>query len=201
MPKHLTHLTALSLALSLAACSGGGGGGGSDSSNESPVSGEPAATVTVERISLTGVAVKGLARGANIELFPFDTTTGDFASTPSASGITDYAGRYQLDFDDDNLPSGVVKILLTYREGAELQCDNTNSGDDDTACYAIDGAVTLGAYYPMSATFRLESIADFDSSVIDENGARVINITALSSLASALFDEADPALTYAGKVS
>ena len=200
MPKHLTHLTALSLALSLAACSGGGGGGGGGS-DDSPVSGDPAATVTVERVSLTGVAVKGLARGASVEFFPFDSTTGDFATTASASGITDYAGRYQLDFDDTNLPSGVVKILLTYREGAELQCDNTNSGDDDTACYSVDGAVALGDYYPMPATFRLESIADFDSSVIDENGARVINITALSTLASKLFNADDSELSYAAKVS
>lgn len=202
MPKHLSSLTALSLALSLAACSGGGGGGGGGSDDDTPVSGEPAATVTVERVSLTGVAVKGLARGAKVEFFPFDETSGDFAATASATGSTDYAGRYQLDFDDDNMPSGVVKIVLSYQTGAELQCDNTNSGDDSTACYATDGAVALGDYYPMPEDFRLESIADFDSSVIDENGARVINITALSTLASALFDADDSTLlTYAEKVA
>lgn len=193
-------LTLLSLALTLAACSGGGGSD-SGSSDDSPVSGEPAPTVQVERISLTGVAIKGIARGAKVEFYPFDTVANDFASTPTATGTTDFAGRYLLDFSDEQVPSGVVKIVLSYQDGAELQCDNLNSGDDVAACYTASGSVSLGDYYPMPADFRLVSIADFDSSVVNENGARVINITALSSLASALFDEADPTLSYAGKVS
>lgn len=202
MKKLHSPLTLLSLALTLAACSGGGGGSSdSGSSDDSPVSGEPAPTVQVERISLTGVAIKGIARGAKVEFYPFDTVANDFASTPTATGTTDFAGRYQLDFSDEQVPSGVVKIVLSYQDGAELQCDNTATGDDSTACYTPGGSVQLGDYYPMPADFRLVSIADFDSSVVDANGARVINITALSSLASALFNEADPTLSYAGKVS
>ncbi|MCA6064966.1 hypothetical protein [Thalassolituus marinus] len=203
MSKSRFTLATLPLALTLAACSGGGGGGGGsdDEDDGSVVSGEPAATVEVERVSLTGLAIKGLARGAKIELFALDTTSGTFQTTALASGSTDANGQYTFDFEDRTPPSGVVKVVLSYQDGAELQCDNTNSGDDATACYSPAGYVPLGDYYSMPTGFRLVSIADFDSSAVDINGARIINLTSLSSLASSLLDEdSDSSLTYAEKV-
>ena len=203
MSKSRFTLATLPLALTLAACSGGGGGGGGsdDEDDGSVVSGEPAATVEVERVSLTGLAIKGLARGAKIELFALDTTSGTFQTSPLVSGSTDANGQYQFDFDDSTPPSGVVKVVLSYQDGAELQCDNTGTGDDSTACYTPAGSVALGDYYPMPSTFRLVSVADFDSSAVDISGARIINLTSLSSLASGLLDEySDSSLSYAEKV-
>ena len=180
LPKHLSVLV---LTAAIAACSGGGG----SDNDETPEPEEPAPTEQVDRVSLTGLAIKGLAVGALVELFPLNESSGDFASTPVATATTDARGQYNFDFEDSTPPSGLVKLVIRYQDGAELQCDNLNSPDGDAdACYVDGGNVGVGEFYPMPANFRLESVANFDSTVIDEEGSRIINVTAISYLMSAL---------------
>ena len=184
LPKHLSVLV---LTAAIAACSGGGGGGGGSDNDDTPEPEEPAPTEQVDRVSLTGLAIKGLAVGALVELFPLNESSGDFASTPVATATTDARGQYNFDFEDSTPPSGLVKLVIRYQDGAELQCDNLNSPDGDAdACYVDGGNVGVGEFYPMPANFRLESVANFDSTVIDEEGSRIINVTAISYLMSAL---------------
>ena len=84
--KRLIWLLSLSI---LAAC---GGGGGSDDRDDTggDNGGNTGGDATVERVSLTGLAVKGLARNAKVEAFSLSgsnfKTTADAVTSTNAQG-------------------------------------------------------------------------------------------------------------------
>ena len=193
----ISKMLTILLALTLAACGGGGGGskGGSSAPDDELETGTPAATTSVERVSLTGLAIKGLAVGARVELFPL--VEGVFADTASVTGSTDATGRYKFSFAADQIPAGVVKVRLSYQAGAQLQCDNINSGDDANACGSGNA---VGELYDMPEDFELVTIANFDSTQISDDGARIINLSALTTLASILTEDDETDDTNVDKV-
>lgn len=169
--------------LLLTACSSG-----SDSDSSSGNNSEtPTATESVNRVSLMGIAIKGLATGARVAVYtPGDD--GTFATTPLTTATTDASGKYQLTFDEGKEPSGLVQIRLGYQTGAMLQCDNINAADPGTACLTDSGYVASGDFYDMPEDFELVSYANFDSTRIDNSGNHVINLTALTALAGSLLN-------------
>lgn len=120
---------ALSVSVLLASC----GGGGSTSSDDNDPEGEE-----VERVSLTGVAVKGILVDALVVASSLDGQT-QYGQTE-----TDSSGLYSL--TGMNIGSGPVKITLTTQATTTAVCDSASgcsyreSGTDETASF--------GASYP-----------------------------------------------------
>lgn len=162
--KHLIWLLSLSL---LAACSSGGGDAEDDTSEQE--------TATVERISLTGLAVKGLAKAAKVEAFI--TQGSSFKNSPDATTLTNSNGEYTIRFDEElDGYEGPVKIVLSYNDtNSQLQCD------DPDGC---GGAINYGDFYAMPEDFELKSVVNVGSGVETLAGDTIANISALTTLAT-----------------
>ena len=151
-------------------------GGGNPPPDEEP----DAAVAEVDRISLTGLAIKGLAQGAAINVFPLQD--GQFSSTAIGTGASNAQGVYELLLTEEFVDySGAVKIVLSYVDGALIQCDDPNG------CGA---GINSTDFYPMPSDFQLVAISELSSGVFASNGSSVINLTALTTLAAS-FIEAD----------
>ena len=128
--------------LTLTGC---GGGGSSDSSNSGD---DPQA---VERVSLTGVAVKGVMANAIITVTSLDgTTTYDTTRTDSN-------GRYSL--ADLNLGNTPVKVIMTTDGSTRLTCDSAIGCDNNGTAVAFgdtyayhDPDFALSAVLPTAGT-------------------------------------------------
>lgn len=95
--------------------------GGSPPPDEEP----DAAVAEVDRISLTGLAIKGLAQGAAINVYPLES--GEFSATAIGTGASNAQGEYELLLSEDFADySGAVKIVLSHNDGALIQCDDPN---------------------------------------------------------------------------
>jgi|GEM_PF-2489320 len=178
--KHLVWLLSLSI---LAAC-GGGGGGSSAPADTDPDPEQPDGngTTTVQRISLTGLAVKGLAKGAQIDAFVLQGNA--FSNTTSATAITGADGGYSLEFAESlDSYTGPVKVVMTYRDGAMLQCD------DPSGCDFTGGNAAFEDFYAMPADFTLASVANIGDGLTSLQGDTIVNLTALTTLATALVED------------
>ena len=178
--KHLVWLLSLSI---LAAC-GGGGGGSSTPADTDPDPEQPDGngTTTVQRISLTGLAVKGLAKGAQIDAYVLQGNA--FSGTTSAQAITGADGGYSLEFTEAlDSYTGPVKVVMTYRDGAMLQCD------DPSGCDITDGSAAFEDFYEMPADFTLASVANIGDGLTTLQGDTIVNLTALTTLATALVED------------
>ena len=129
----------------------------------------------VERISLTGLAIKGLVRSAAINIFALEDN-GQFSTTPIGMGASDNEGEYQvrLALGVDEY-SGPIKVVLSHLEGATIQCDDLLGCGNDVAA---------GDFYPLPTDFTLVAIAELNSGILSSSGDKVINLTALTTLAS-----------------
>jgi len=169
--KRLIWLLSLSI---LAAC---GGGGGSDDGGDTggDNGGNTGGDATVERVSLTGLAVKGLARAAKVEAFI--TQGASFKSTPDAVALTNSKGKYTLRLPEElESYEGPVKVVLSYNdENSQLQCDDT-AGCGETAAY--------GEFYAMPEDFELKSVVSVGSGAETISGDTIVNISALTTLAT-----------------
>lgn len=129
----------------------------------------------VDRISLTGLAIKGLVRGAKIEVFALEDN-GVFSTTTIGSGASDNLGEYQLLLNQEVADyTGPVKVVLSHLPQASIQCD------DPSGC---GNGILAGDFYPMPEDFSLVAIAELSSGVLSSSGDSVINLTALTTLAS-----------------
>jgi len=158
--------------LLLAACSGGSdGGSGSDNEQEE----EEQETTQVERVSLTGLAVKGLARKAKVEAF---TLSGNnFTATADAVTSTNSEGRYSIVLPESlGDYSGPLKVRLSYQSGAEIQCDV------QPTCQ--DGSVNFGDFYGMPETFELTAVVNVGSGLTNDSGETIANVSSLTTLAT-----------------
>jgi hypothetical protein len=181
--KHLIWLLPFSI---LNACGGGGGGdddknpdsgggsgdGGGGSGDESGGSG---GETVVQRASLTGLAVKGLAQNAKVSAFT--QSGGSFKDTADVVGLTDKNGRYTLLLPEAlSTYKGPLKIELSYNNTeSKLQCDDT------AGC---TGGVANGDFYNMPTDFKLASVVNIGSGLTNFNKSTIANITALTTLAS-----------------
>ena len=193
--------------ITLAAC-GSGGGGSSSSDNptqDDPTTDDPdpvdptpddpdPVTPTqppVERISLSGLAIKGLAQGAAINVYPINEAQDGFSDEAIGTGTSNQQGQYQIQLNEDSSGyTGVVKIVLSYQEGAMLECDNLAAEDEANACGTGNA---LGEFYPMPDDFELSSIAELGSGSETASGANIVNITALTTLSASFIQNGDPA--------
>ncbi|MFL0806291.1 MAG: hypothetical protein K6L60_03265 [Oceanobacter sp.] len=128
--------------LTLTGC---GGGGSSDSSDSGD---DPQA---VERVSLTGVAVKGVMANAIITITSLDGTT-TYGTTR-----TDNSGRYSL--ADLNLGNTPVKVIMTTDGSTRLTCDSAIGCDNNGSLVAFgdtyayhDPDFALSAVLPTAGT-------------------------------------------------
>jgi hypothetical protein len=128
--------------LTLTGC---GGGGSSDSSDSGD---DPQA---VERVSLTGVAVKGVMANAIITITSLDGTT-IYGTTR-----TDNSGRYSL--ANLNLGNTPVKVTMTTDSSTRLTCDSAIGCDNNGTAVAFgdtyayhDPAFALTAILPGAGT-------------------------------------------------
>ena len=128
--------------LTLTGC---GGGGSSDSSDSGD---DPQA---VERVSLTGVAVKGVMANAIITVTSLDGTT-IYGTTR-----TDNSGRYSL--ANLNLGNTPVKVIMTTDGGTRLTCDSAIGCDNNGSFVAFgdtyayhDPDFALSAVLPTAGT-------------------------------------------------
>jgi hypothetical protein len=129
----------------------------------------------VDRISLTGLAIKGLVRGAKIEVFALEDN-GVFSTTAIGSGASDNQGEYQLLLSEEVSDyTGPVKVVLSHLPEASIQCDDPNG---------CGNGINAGDFYPMPMDFSLVAIAELTSGVLSAAGDSVINLTALTTLAS-----------------
>lgn len=129
----------------------------------------------VDRISLTGLAIKGLAKGAAINVFPLQSD-GQFSATTIGTGASDSQGEYELLLSEEYADySGAVKIVLTYNDGALIQCD------DPSGCGT---GINASDFYPMPSDFQLVAISELSSGVFSSDGSSIINLTALTTLAA-----------------
>ena len=148
--------------------------GGSPPPDEEP----DAAVAEVDRISLTGLAIKGLAQGAAINVYPLES--GEFSTTAIGTGASNSQGVYELLLSEDYADySGAVKIVLSYVDGALIQCDDPNG------CGA---GINSTDFYPMPSDFQLVAISELSSGVFASNGSSVINLTALTTLAASFIE-------------
>lgn len=141
--KHLLWGVTTAGALSLCGC----GGGGSDSGD----SNEPE---TVERVSLTGVAVKGVLANAVITITSLD------GSVTHGTTRTNAQGQYSL--ANLSLGSDPVKVTMTTDTDTRLTCDSA------VGCDNSGTQVAFGDTYLFNdSAFELTSILSSPGSATD----------------------------------
>jgi len=116
--------------LALTACSSGSGGGGDDDNSndrDNDANSDQPETIEVERVSLTGLAVKGNVRNAKVELFRI--VDGNTEMEAFATGSTDSNGRYDLLAIADTPYDGPASVRVSYRSGAKMVCDSSTGCD------------------------------------------------------------------------
>lgn len=191
--------TALAGAISatLTACSGGS----TSNDNSNPASkgnsgGQQSAAVTVERVSLTGLAVKGTVRNAKVELFK--VINGQLSGTPLATGSTNAAGQYSLLAISDAPYSGPALIKVSHQAGAEIQCDSKNAGQanaDGCGNYASasdsrntinpgSNKIDFTEYYDLPANFVMTSAIPRINTSQLSNELLTANVTSLTHIAA-----------------
>ncbi|KZZ43168.1 hypothetical protein A3759_01330 [Thalassolituus sp. HI0120] len=132
--------TALAAAITtaLTACSSGStSNDDSQPSNNGSDDNQQTEAVTVERVSLTGLAVKGNVLNAQVEMFKILNGTVD--TTAFATGTTDSNGRYSLLAVSETPYNGPALVKISHRTGAKMVCDSpagcvgTQQADDQQA--------------------------------------------------------------------
>ena len=189
MDIKLWSIPLLSALLILGGCSASSSGGDNDDNDQDDTQQPPE---QVERISLTGLAIKGLSKGAAIKVYPTNEAGDGFSSEAIGSGASNDKGEYQLLLDEDESDyTGVVKVVLSYQDGAQLECDNlAGAGDAANACGT---GKALGEFYDMPSDFSLSAIAELNAGSLSASGANIINITALTTLSASYIENGDPA--------
>ena len=170
----MKQMVCLTMFLFLVAC--GGGGSSSSGGNDSPPDDNtPEETTEVQRISLTGLAVKGLAKNAKVAVFTLSGSA--FKTEADVTALTDKTGRYALRLPESLATyNGPAKIVLSYNdESSQLQCDDNNGCGTD---------VNFGDFYTMPVDFELATVVNIGTGLTNANGDTIANISALTSLAA-----------------
>jgi len=173
------------LCLALAAC--GGSGSSSDgerfNNNDSSSSSE-----TVERVSLTGLAVKGVVHGAKAELFR--VIDGAVEATPFATGKTDDEGRYELTVVSQEAFDGPALVRIRWQPDAEMTCD-ANSGcgsysTSDNRDSNSNGTIDFGERFDLEETFQMTALIPRLTTTADSDRIVTAHISSLTHMAATL---------------
>ncbi len=146
------------LCIALAAC--GGSGSSSSSGGERSTSTDGQQTETVERVSLTGLAVKGVVHGAKAELFRI--VDGAVETSAFAKGVTNQQGRYELTVVSNEAFDGPALVKVSWQEGAEMTCDaslgcGAYSGMDGRDTNA-SGTIDFGERFDLDSDFQMAAL-------------------------------------------
>jgi len=177
----------LLLAASLAACSGSSTSSSDEpSDNGSGGDGQAGEAVTVERVSLTGLAVKGTVIGAKAELFRL--INGNIEETAFATGTTDLEGRYNLTATSEEAYNGPALVKISWQEGAEMICD-ASSGCGDYPVIPDDRntnnpAIDFGESFDLATDFEMSALLPSISTSSLEDNSYTANITSLTHIAA-----------------
>lgn len=190
-------ILAASISAILTACSSGstsnddGGPKTPDNTNN-----QEQAAVSVDRISLTGLAVKGKVRKAKVELFR--VISGKADTTPLATGSTDSQGRYSLLGLSEQAYEGPALLKISYQTGAEMQCDSKNDTDaaaDGCGNYAAasdprnttnpaNTKIDFGEYFDLPTDFVMTSVIPRVNTSKLGNDVFTANVTSLTHIAA-----------------
>ncbi|WP_430459927.1 PKD domain-containing protein [Thalassolituus sp. LLYu03] len=171
----------------LTACSGGGTSTSNDtvdSDGNTNTSGQTE-TVEVQRVSLTGLAVKGTAIGAKAELFR--VINGQAEASAFANGTTDDNGRYTLDAVSDEAYSGPALVKISWQEGAEMVCDADGCGnfsDGDERDTNTNSVIDFGERYDLPRDFVMSAFVPHIATDSDDDTSYTANITSLTHIAA-----------------
>ncbi|PIQ39461.1 MAG: hypothetical protein COW58_11560 [Thalassolituus sp. CG17_big_fil_post_rev_8_21_14_2_50_53_8] len=180
----------LLLAASLAACSGSSTSSSDEpSDNGSGGDGQAGEAVTVERVSLTGLAVKGTVIGAKAELFRL--INGNIEEAAFATGATDLEGRYNLTATSEEAYNGPALVKISWQEGAEMICD-ASSGcgdypvipDDRNTNNPGSAAIDFGETFDLATDFEMSALLPSISTSSLEDNSYTANITSLTHIAA-----------------
>jgi len=140
----LTLLTAaLATAGLLAGC--GGGGGSSDTGTSGGGSSNGGGTTSAAKVSLTGVAAKGLMANADVAVYAVNSD-GTLASTALASTTTDAKGAYTLSFSGTKDQPVVVKV------SAKADGSTTHLDEVSASAQALPSGFAMRALLVPTAT-------------------------------------------------
>lgn len=150
----------LALSVALSAC---GGGDDDDNSNT---------TETSSTVSITGVVAKGIVSGASVKAYSVNTD----GSTGSEVGSSDTTstGSYSMTLDD-SYTGGPLKVTVAQQTGAQMKCD---------LAAGCGSGVEFGDQYTIASSFSLSVLS------ADADDQDTMNVTALTTLASAVVEEA-----------
>lgn len=173
------------LCLALASC--GGSGSSSDgerfNNNDSSSSSE-----TVERVSLTGLAVKGVVHGAKAELFR--VIDGAVEATAFATGKTDDKGRYELSVVSKEAFDGPALVRIRWQPDAEMTCD-ANSGcgahsSGDPRDSNSNGTIDFSERFDLEETFQMTALIPRLATTTDSDRIVTAHISSLTHMAARL---------------
>ncbi|WP_369856076.1 hypothetical protein [Candidatus Thalassolituus haligoni] len=192
-------LTPLAFAMALALTACGGGSSDSDSGSDAGTdntgtdtgtdtgtgTGTDTGTETVTRVSLTGLAVKGILTGADI------TVTSLNGSTEYGTTTTNATGRYTL--AEMDIPSDVpVKVTMTTNSSTQVKCDAAGG------CTWGGNSYTFGQFYDYdNADFKLTAILPSYGS----ETAKTLMVTPVTHLAATRAAAAYPSGATAAEVT
>lgn len=132
---------------SLVALAGCGGSSGGSKSNDGPITEVPGGgdnTGGGSDVTLSGVATKGVLKGARVTAYELNSAGARLADAVG-SATTDNAGAYELELNDD-YQGGLLDIEVSVVEGTRMVCDAAACGS-----VAKGGEVVLPAGFTLSA--------------------------------------------------
>ena len=176
--------------LALTACSSGSGGGSDDDNSndrDNDANSDQPETIEVERVSLTGLAVKGNVRNAKVELFRI--VDGNTEMEAFATGSTDSNGRYDLLAIADTPYDGPASVRVSYRSGAKMVCDSATGcdgtqdledsiSDIDTSTIPFGEQFNLPSDFVMTAVIPRLNTSEFGEQVFTANVSSLTHIAA-----------------------
>ncbi|WP_221792965.1 hypothetical protein [Oceanobacter mangrovi] len=179
---------ALALMLALAGCGGGGGGSSSDSGDNTggdTTGGDTSGDDTPRSVSLTGLAVKGILKNADIAVTSLDGLTSYGTTTTNATG------QYTLEGMD--IPADVpIKVTMTTSASTEVKCDAA------AGCNWNDIHYDFGMFYFYNnPDFKLTAILPS----YGEETAKTLMVTPVTHLAAVRTEAAYPSGASAAEVT
>lgn len=160
------------ITLALGGCSGTSGDDESRGQNN-----ELEEEDTVERISLTGLAVKGLVRNARVRFYLVEDER--FSEEAFAETSTDEEGSYLLSALSEEAYEGPVLVRTEWQAGATVRCDSS------TGCDGPDGnPVAFGTDYALPQDFVMSAVIPYVDSQQTGDQLTTGHITSLTHIAA-----------------
>ena len=178
------------LYLALTACGGSDNASESERYNANPDQNQATEgqTESVERVSLTGLAVKGVVHGARAELFR--VIDGAVENTAYATGQTDDEGRYELSVISQEAYAGPALVRISWQDGAEMTCDADagcgNYGSPDVRDTNTSGTIDFGERFDLETDFQMAVLIPYLATSSSGDQIVTAHVSSLTNAAAAL---------------